>query len=401
MDKQTKFVFEKFEDFIEFLQENVLNEANKFTSLSEIQSFMGSNGMDKDGKTAFSQIEELAKKSSFGELKSDDFNALALTLNKLSTPDVTEITDISVYVNEGINMNSIAGTVVTEDGSRVSIADLFTKVNSYNLSTPSKVPELNKEKKKFENSKDSDKGFFKGSGHLRQYMLLNSPGKMDFKKYTEADPVKNEMFDSFSVPKVYNKDKDGDYYTSFFLYWPKALQVGQGEEITSTEIVATVRPVSKKSTKLSPIVIQNDDVLFELNKSVLKEEGKAAILNALSNVATAKSIVVTGGASKEGDVKRNETLCKERAQAVADFLKQGSFKNAEITVSEVADIQPQDNNDPLPNWRKVTLDVEGETLIEQKTTVTETVFNAQSVSKKMDKLTFVETRINISSQIIK
>lgn len=401
MDKQTKFVFEKFEDFVEFLQENVLNEANKFATLSEIQSFLGSNGMDKDGKTAFSQIEELAKKSSFGEFKTEDYNALALTLNKLSTPDVTTITDITVYVNEGTNMNSIAGTVVTEDGSRVSIADLFTKVNTYNLSTSSKVPALNKEKKVFTNSRDTDKEFFKGSGPLRQYRLLNSSGKMDFKKYTEADPVKNAMFSSTAAPKVYKRDRDQSYYTSFFLYWPKALQVGQGEEITSTEIVATVRPVSKKSTKLSPIVIQNDDVLFELNKSVLKEEGKAAILNALSNVATAKSIVVTGGASKEGDVKRNETLCKERAQAVADFLKQGSFKNAEITVSEVADIQPQDNKDPLPNWRKVTLDVEGETLIEQKTTGTETVFNAQSVSKKMDKLTFVETRIDISSDIIK
>jgi outer membrane protein OmpA-like peptidoglycan-associated protein len=152
---------------------------------------------------------------------------------------------------------------------------------------------------------------------------------------------------------------------------------------------------------LEPIVIQDDNVLFDLNKSVLKEEGKAAILNALSGVATAKSIEVTGGASKEGDRARNEVLCKERAQAVADFLKSGSFKNAQVTVSDVADIQPADSKDPLEIWRKVTLNIDGESLVIKKETGQEKVLIASNLSKKMDKLTFREVRIEISGSIVK
>lgn len=402
MNKKNKFVFEKFEDFVQFLEGNIINEAQSFSSLTELQTFLGSNGMDANGKKALSAIEELAKKSAIlsGGFKKEDMNALALTINRLSIPDVTEINSIDVTVDDLEYGNVLAGTVVTEDGKRVNIADLFTKVNKSNLDSLHKAPIVNQDKKEWGVNKDADKEFLQGSGALRQYALIDSAGKMDFKKYTGADPVKDTS-GRYALSSPINKKTDkGSYTTEFLLYYPIAILPGAGENYNSTELVETVRPVSKTSTKLAPIVIQDDNVLFDLNKSVLKEEGKAAILNALSGVATAKSIEITGGASKEGDRSRNEVLCKERAQAVADFLKAGSFKNAQVTVSNVADIQPADSKDPLESWRKVTLNIDGESLVTQKETEEQKVVKAATLTKRMDKMKFKQVSIQITSTFI-
>lgn len=404
MDNKNKFVFEKFEDFVQFLEENVINENQSFSSLAELQTFLGSNGMDTRGKTALSSIEELAKKSAIlpGGFKKDAFTTFAKTVNELSIPDVTEITAINVVVDELEYGNVLGGTVVTETGQRVNIADIFTDVNKKNLDTTYKVPILSKDKKEFISNKDGDKEFYQGTGALRQFVLITNPGKIDFKKWTGSDPVKNlQGSNSNNVTPTSKKTRSAYGFTwSFFLYYPTAIQPGKGESFQSTELVETVRPVSTTSTKLQPIVIQDDNVLFDLNKSDLKEMGKAAILNALSGVATAKSIEITGGASKEGDRGRNEILCKERAQAVADFLKSGAFKNAEVTVSDVADIQPADSKDPLEIWRRVTLNIDGQSLVTKKETGEEKVVMASNLSKKMDLMKFTEVRIDILGKIL-
>ena len=398
---KSKPVFEKFEDFLDFLNANVINEEQSFGSLAELQTFLGSNGMEAKGKIALSGVEEVAKKSSLGAFTKDNFNALALTLNRLSIPDVTEITSISVTHDDLVYKNVLGGTVVTDKGDRVNIADLFTKVNKENLNAMNKAPLVNKDKKEWGVNKDADKEFLQGSGALRQYALVDAAGKLDFKKYTGADPVKSNAGKySLETPMSKKLDRGNTYSSEFILYYPTAIVPAAGETYNSTELVETVRPVSKTSTKLAPIVIQDDNVLFELNKSVLKEEGKAAILNALSGVATAKSIEITGGASKEGDVKRNEVLCKERAQAVADFLKEGAFKNAEIKVSDVADIQPADSKDPLEIWRKVTLNIDGQSLITSKETEQQKVVSAANLTKKMDMLKFRQVSIVIDGAFI-
>jgi len=397
---KSKPVFEKFEDFLDFLNANVINEEQSFGSLAELQTFLGSNGMESKGKMALNGVEEIAKKSSLGAFSKDNFNTLALTLNRLSIPDVTEITDIRVFHDDMYYKNVLGGTVVTDKGDRVNIADLFTKVNKENLNAMNKVPLVNKDKKQWGVNKEGDKEFIQGSGALRQYVLIDAPGKLDFKKYTGADPVKDSS-GQYDLAKPDDKSqKKGGYYTEFLIYYPIAITQGNGETYNSTELVETVRPVAKTSTKLAPIVIQDDNVLFELNKSVLKDEGKAAILNALSGVATAKSIEITGGASKEGDVKRNEVLCKERAQAVADFLKGGAFKNAEIKVSDVADIQPANSTDPLEKWRKVTLNIDGQSLVTEKETTQEKVVRAANLTKRMDTLKFRQVSIVINSSFI-
>lgn len=409
MDNKNKFVFEKFEDFVQFLEENVINEAQSFSSLAELQTFLGSNGMDKDGKTALSSIEELAKKSAIlpGGFEKDTFKTFAKTVNALSIPDVTEIYSISVSVSNLEYRNVLGGTVVTETGQRVNIADIFTDVNKKNLDTTYKVPILSKDKKEFVSNKDGDKEFVQGTGALRQFVLIGNPGKIDFKKWKGSDPVKNPATGSGapgepSMAPATKKSKADIKRVEwvFLLYYPTDILPGQGESFQSTELVETVRPVSTTSTKLQPIVIQDNNVLFDLNKSDLKEMGKAAILNALSGVATAKSIEVTGGASKEGDRGRNEILCKERAQAVADFLKSGAFKNAEVTVSDVADIQPADSKDPLEIWRRVTLNIDGQSLVTKKETGEEKVVMASNLSKKMDLLKFREVRIGITGEIL-
>lgn len=398
---ERKFVFESFQEFLDFAE--TLNESVKFSSIKELQTYLSSNGMDKEGLDALSNAEELGKKSTetFGD--SDGLAYLNTTLSRLNKPDVTELYDISVDVDTVDYSNMIAGSVLTNtrlglvktDDNRTGLADLLTAVNARNLR--SKSVAMDSDKKKFE-AADKSK-VIKDTGAEDNWCLVANKGSLDFVQYKENKPVNNwaaKPLDQYIKP-IEGKKSD-EWSGSFILYYPVKIQPNKGAPYTATDIVQIERPVANIVKTLKPIVIQNDDVLFDVDKSVLKEEGKAAILSALSNVAAAKTIKVTGGASIEGTRERNETLCKERAQAVADFLKAGAFKNAEVTVSDKADIQESGEIDPAR--RRVILDITGDQLVSSTETGTETVFKAKDTSGKADLVTIKQVTINMRSRFV-
>lgn len=408
-----KFVFESFQEFLDFANSEAINESIKIEGFTELQTFLSSNGMDEAGLSAISNVEELAEKAD--NLDSYRFNTISTLLGRLTKPNTTEITGIIVDVKDVDYSNLVAGTALTNNasnylkkiGNRVDVSSLISEMNRINLN--GKNINYDTEKKIFEPVQNK-KGKYvtdsiKDSGVLDQYCLVATKGNLDFTKYREDKPVnnwaikpKNVRIDPINYKEAKKKDETGTWSGTYIFYYPTKIETGKGAPYTATELVEIVRPVAKKVENLKPIVIQNDDVLFDVDKSVLKEEGKAAILNALSNVTAAKTIEVTGGASIEGTRERNEELCKERAQAVADFLKAGAFKNAEVTINPKADIQESGKIDP--KRRRVILDVVGQQLVSSTETGKETVISAQEASENADKLTVRQVAINIEGKFI-
>jgi outer membrane protein OmpA-like peptidoglycan-associated protein len=401
--KKGKFIFESFQEFLDYAE--TLNEKLNLTSIKELQTYLSSNGMNKDGQTALSSSEELSEKAGpKREFTANNIIPLNNALSKLNKANVTEILEITVDESEVNYSNMISGSVVTntrlklnKTAGRVGLADLLTAVNEQNLKSKSYVI-MDQDKKNFL-AGDKTK-HIKDTGVVDNYCLVANKGALDFVKYKAEKPINNwaaEPAAEILLEPIEGKKSD-TWRGSFILYYPTDISPNTGASYTATDIVQIERPVARTSETLSPIVIENDDVLFDVDKSVLKEAGKAVILSALSNVAAAKTIKITGGASIEGTRERNETLCKERAQAVADFLKAGAFKNAEITVSDKADIQESGEIDPTR--RRVILDITGEQLVSTTQKGTETVFKAKDASGKADVVTIKQVAIEIQSTFV-
>lgn len=409
--KSTKFVFENFDEFLNFMEDKI-NEASggDLTDTTSLQTFLGSFGLDDKGKDALDQINTLAKKSKITENQSftrDRLSAIINTCKELTKKDKTTIESIEVLQNEIEYDNLIAGEALDEGKKRVPIVELFTLANKMNLDASYKSPRLDESKTKFIiNDDKADKNYLTGSGSLRQHILVNNIGNLDWKKYTEENPVKNPVTGEIPAPKLLKdaiKEKQKKWSGSFFLYYPKEILFGEGQEYDITTITQRVIPVTTVSQELAPIVIQNNDVLFDVDKSILKEEGKKSIIAALSNVAAAKSITVTGGASQEGTLERNKQLCQERAEAVAEFLKTEVFKGADVKVSDKQDIQPakpETDEEVRKTWRKVTLDIVGESITPTPKTEDVIKFEPKTKKAKADKLKFIQTIITINGEII-
>lgn len=411
-----KFVFESFQEFLNFANSEAINEASMITSFTELQTFLSSNGMDEAGLSALSNVDELAEKT--GQISDYNFSPINNVLEKLTKPNTTEITGITVDVKDIDYSNLIGGAALTnksktgdlqdaKSGERIDVSALLGYINRWSLK--GKGISYDKDKKIFEPYTDKN-GKFSGdsirdTGAIDQYCLIANKGSLDFVLYKENAPVsnwaakpENVRIDPINFKEAKKNDEAGTWSGTYIFYYPTKMETGKGSPYTSTELVEIVRPVAKKVENLKPIVIQNDDVLFDVDKSVLREEGKVAILNALSNVTAAKTIEVTGGASIEGTRERNEELCKERAQAVADFLKAGAFKNAEVTINPKADIQESGEIDPTR--RRVILDVVGQQLVSSTETGTETVISSQEAAKNADLLTVRQVAINIEGKFI-
>lgn len=423
--KNTKFVFENFDEFLNFMEDRI-NEAVEFTEMKEVQQRLSAAGLDTEGVKSLGQINDLAKKanpralydsSHLGPNGFKSFNGIKTVINALTKQQVTEISDIKYEEQEIRYTNFIAGSVVSknvgnssliQDGRCLAI-DVLTYINDKNLNDYKK-PEVNSKSGTFtsseENKNEKEIGFLLRSGTEGQMILTATPGELRFATDKIGELVKNPaapISEEFRNPIPYNKDKkdkeaNKKWSGTFVFYYPVSIEANKGAENSSTEIFSFTRTVSKGGTKLAPIIITNDDVLFEQGKSFLRDEGKAAILNALSNVATAKTIQVTGGASKEGNRETNERLCKDRAKAVADFLRSSSFKNSEITVSDKADIQDSSEKEIDPKRRRVILDIVGEQMVPSNETSKEVVYEAKPTIGKADVLVIKQAAIQINGK---
>lgn len=142
-------------------------------------------------------------------------------------------------------------------------------------------------------------------------------------------------------------------------------------EIPYSELVKTEKTKTIGTNSIEYIVnmYNNDEdgkpVLFEVDKAILKPEGKQNIDNAIEQFYSIDSIEVLGFASQEGDVKNNQKLCVNRAKAVADYIK--SVKDWAIpasgviasTTSNIQPATPVGTEEDRKTWRKVQLKIKG------------------------------------------
>jgi outer membrane protein OmpA-like peptidoglycan-associated protein len=143
-----------------------------------------------------------------------------------------------------------------------------------------------------------------------------------------------------------------------------------------------------------PLDIQDNGVLFEVAKSVLKEDGKKYISNTIANqFSSVEKIEVIGGASQEGKGDFNKKLCLDRAKAVADYLTKELGYPA--TASSETQIQPKESTEDRKSWRKVTLKVTGQTRATVTKETKDKVYYAES-DYKLDQAVIVQATYTIT-----
>lgn len=412
MENNNRPVFESFNEFVQFVYGEAINEAVKIDSLSDLQTMLGSMGMDNNGKKALTEVESLAAQSGLS-FTAEDLSQLSTVLSKLNIPDVTKVDSVDVTVETFMYDNLRGGAVKTQKGEKIGLAQFLSTANKRNLKPISvfKVPQVDKDKKRFDLNQDGD--FQAGAGLIGNYLPVQAEGTLDLKKYTFADPVKNSIislpfYDKTPTKKEWKEepeygeqDTKKNLHVVYALYYPISIKDG-GQEYSSKEVETYVRPKAVTTEKLKPIVVQEDLPLFKVNTAELTEDGKLAITQALSNVTTAKSISIRGGASQEGTPERNKELCKLRAEAVAEFLKP-TFPGTAITADSEGDIQPlkpETDEKTRKTFRKITMNVDGTTLVKQSVKEDETVTMINTVKKAAQKVNIGVAYITINSQII-
>jgi outer membrane protein OmpA-like peptidoglycan-associated protein len=400
--ENNKPVFESFDQFVQFVYDAALNEGLKVGDLTELKTALAAEGLDANGRKALGAIEEVINQGRGAQVI--NLNRMSACLSRMTQTDVTEISSIDFDLQQFEYKNLLGGSVLDGAGKRIGFAQYLAKLNLANL-LGSKEPYYDAKKKKFISNEKNNGDVLQGSGPVNQYIIVDNQAKLDAKVWRYDNPVKNQLLDTpqgfIGTPETVGKSGADSITTQYYFYYPVKIVPQGGVEYQSREVIQFVRPKTTTAETLKPIVIQDDNTLFDVNKSDLKEEGKAAILAALGNVASANSITVTGGASQEGDKARNEALCKERAKAVADYIKSTtSFAGSDVKVSDKLDIQPKESTADRKTWRKVTLNVEGEYLAPVDKTTTELVYMASEDSNKADKIIIAQAVIQLNSSVI-
>ena len=395
---ENKPVFESFSEFLKF----AINEGLKVTDFTELKTALAAEGLDAKGRKALGAIEEVTEQGRGQTVI--NLARFSSCLSDMTRTDATEISGIDFDLQEFEYKNLLGGSVLDGAGKRIGFAQYLAKLNIANLNA-FKDPYYDAKKKKFISNEKNNGDVLQGSGPANQYIIVDNQAKLDAKVWRYDNPVKNQLLTTptgfVDAPQPVERKGSSDISTQYYFYYPVKIVPQGGVEYESREVIQFVRQKTTTAETLKPIVIQDDNTLFDVNKSVLKEEGKAAILAALGNVASANSITVTGGASQEGDKARNEALCKERAQAVADYIKSTtSFKAADVKVSDKLDIQPKASTEDRKTWRRVTLNVEGEYLAPVDKTTPELVYMASEDSKKADKIIIAQAVIQLNSSVI-
>jgi outer membrane protein OmpA-like peptidoglycan-associated protein len=395
---ENKPVFESFSEFLKF----AINEGLKVSDFTELKTALAAEGLDSAGRKALGAIEDVINQ---GRGKTViNLARISSCLSDMTRTDQTEITSVDFDVQTMEYKNLLGGAVLDGLGKRVGFAQYLAKLNLANLNA-FKDPYYDSGKKKFISNEKNNGDFLQGSGPANQYIIVDNQAKLDSKVWRYDDPVKNQVLTTptgfVDTPEATDRKGSTSITTQYYFYYPVKIVPQGGVEYTSRDVVQFVRNKTTTAETLKPIVIQDDNTLFDVNKSILKEEGKAAILAALGNVASANSITVTGGASQEGDKARNEALCKERAKAVADYIKSTtSFSGTDVKVSDKLDIQPKESTEDRKTWRKVTLNVEGEYLAPVDKTTPELVYIASEDSNKADKIVIAQAVIQLNSSVI-
>ena len=182
-----------------------------------------------------------------------------------------------------------------------------------------------------------------------------------------AELTDNQKFPTKGASKV---SKNPKAYFTLVLY-----TMGQSEKSTreipfsDLELIEKMRPTGETVVEYTLDMYNNDEkgnpLLFDVNSSVLTAAGKDNIKAAIEQFYAIESIEILGFASQEGAVDLNTKLCKDRAKAVAEFVKsvkEWNIPAASVTSSDTANIQPKSpvaTETDRKKWRKVQFKIKG------------------------------------------
>jgi len=344
-------------------------------ALGSLETLLKSNTTQtgKDDKMLNFAGEKFNKLISMYDGKNRKITEITVSLDQIGNTGDNKIDVIqgNVFVSKTVNNGGQGETVVVKDG-KANLVNLLSTINSRNISNKSADGpfEYNEKKKQYVMKAEQEgerKGIFAGSGTDKQYILtdVGTAGfEFNLQKGKEAAPFYVEPTNTvttapftFEKRKSIKKGEEDSLYCTLVTYLIKQT-IPNGGNPTSIEKVDKVVKILPGGDESLNIDIQDNGTLFDKAKSVLKEEGKSNISNAILNQFTSvTSIEVIGGASKEGDAAFNKKLCQDRAKSVEAYLK--TITSADITVSAEANIQPAESTEDLKTWRKVTLKVTG------------------------------------------
>ena len=272
--------------------------------------------------------------------------------------------------------------VATIADNKTSLESLITAINLYNAETRKDQKYWSQKKEGAELKWNVDKklGAPLNSASFNQVFITNVDTKIEWKGDNNKD---EDLTTVVGSPNPNPSADKGDLQVNLVFYGIKNIIKGAGGNVAVSEIV----PITIKKgggTSEKAIDIQDNGTLFQKAKSELLEDGKRNIFNAIQTSFTSvSSVEVIGGASKEGDETFNKKLCLDRANSVAEFLKE-LIPGATITASKETNIQPLESTEDLKTWRKVTLKIQG-TLSSVEPEKDEIQYVAQNKTIKADK----------------
>lgn len=435
---ENKPVFESFDQFVQFIYEANLNEANLNEDLTatfgDIKTLLASLGLGSEGQKALARVESTVMEAkgmvrpaiTVGVIKDGKAtNVMGTRMNNLIGYFKKKKADVSVddFVTKIEYDNVIGGKVVTNDGKRRSLVGLLADVNYYNaynknngwdkpkvtknMQWEEAAPEGKVSKVTFgifgKNTKKE--GYLNGSGLMDQIVLDNNEGQLSFRVYVPGGNISPVQYDRFrkedvSAVKLGKRDATSKDFQIFFVFYYVAKfspNGGAPYEITKVTPIEIVKSTTEEV--FTPIVLASD-ALFDLDKSVLKPAGEDVIKIAMNGLVSASDLEVTGFASQEGTADRNKTLCEERGKVVADFITKNypSLGAVKVTPFDAGkQIQPANGDEKeRPQWRKVTINGKGTRIGSVPTTLKEIVYKPVDNRLKADKIVIEQLMISVN-----
>jgi hypothetical protein len=401
--KTTRPVFESFGAFVDFLKKDVINEENlDFKGiLNSLSGFFDGDAAKafESARLAYSKapvvqlnykvsnerlgkvLGEIDKRiNSDIEYNNEDKNGVQLS-EKTSTEIKTFTYDmlingkvkVSSYPSEGDNPILYFMTeTYLKPGKFVDINDLITWLNLKNLRATNQSPDksVGQSSEEKGNVWDEIAGeeFVISTGASDMYLISSTAAGFAIGYNGSSTPTESSnIIEALAFTnKNANKVTDNPVKITTVLYGVGKITQGAGKEIPDTlvkkQMTTTIVPGVVKEYETS---ISGDNKMFAQGK--INIENKAgidkAITAALSPLAgVPESILITGGASYEGDLGFNKTLVVERAKAVKDYMEglypelKDKIKVAETDFSK---IQTKDEPEKYTEFRKVYLKIKG------------------------------------------
>jgi len=155
--------------------------------------------------------------------------------------------------------------------------------------------------------------------------------------YVAGLPVKagETCYLMVNFPGIYHQTPKG-FTLYFYSYWPKKPTEATIKRVAAQKIKAKPAP---------PVILEN--VLFELDKTVLLKESSVALDKLVTQLQTNKTmkIEIRGHTDNTGDEAANQKLSEARAKAIVDYLIAKKIEANRLTYKGFGSTQPIAPND--------------------------------------------------------